>query len=186
MPNSVPGDQHPNPHAAAWDPNAMLQQPVAAPTANDASQVIDAVQVMMPPEIPPEQQGYNQAVATAAASVEVPELPAFEPTEWDKNLADLKAFKERFGHTNVTTNDNKELAAWVFFQKQQYRNMLNGQATALTPDQANQLLQVSCCALLYSILLDNILPSLTKFAPFYSTRSSAHSTVQNQRRRIKD
>ncbi len=144
MPNSVPGDQHPDPHAAAWDPNAMLQQPVAAaaaPTGNDAAQVIDAVQVMMPPEIPPEQQGYDQAVATAA-SVEVPEVPAFALTEWDKNLAELKAFKERFGHTNVTTNDNKELATWVFFQKQQYRNMLNGQATTLTPDQANQLPQL--------------------------------------------
>eukprot|EP00574_Skeletonema_japonicum_P003827 CAMPEP_0201722396 /NCGR_PEP_ID=MMETSP0593-20130828/6793_1 /ASSEMBLY_ACC=CAM_ASM_000672 /TAXON_ID=267983 /ORGANISM="Skeletonema japonicum, Strain CCMP2506" /LENGTH=692 /DNA_ID=CAMNT_0048213349 /DNA_START=38 /DNA_END=2116 /DNA_ORIENTATION=- len=140
MPNSVAADdQHPNPHAAAWDPNALIQQPVAAapaPTDHDAAQVI--AQVM----IPPEQQGYDQAVA-AAASVEVPEVPAFAaPTQWDKNLGDLKAFKERFGHTNVTTNDHKELADWVFFQKQEYRNMLNGQATTLTPEQANQLLQL--------------------------------------------
>lgn len=129
MPNSVPGD--------AWDHNAMPVAAAAAPTEHDAAQVM----------MPPEQQGYDQAVATAA-SLEVPEVPAFVPTEWDKNLADLKAFKERFGHTDVTTNDNKELADWLFFQKQQYRNMLNGQATTLTPDQANQLLQVSCWALL--------------------------------------
>lgn len=142
MPNSVPSEQQPNPHAAAWDPNAMLQPPVAvaaaaAPTDHDAP-------VMMPPK----QQGYAQAaMVTAATSVEVPELPAFVPTQWDKNLGELRAFKEKFGHTNVTADDYKELAAWVFFQKQQYHNMLNGQATTLTPDQANQLLQVSYWAL---------------------------------------
>eukprot|EP00986_Skeletonema_menzelii_P015422 scaffold11724_cov148-Skeletonema_menzelii.AAC.7 len=135
MPNSVPSEQHPNPHAAAWDPNAMLQPPVAAaaaaPTDRDA-----------PLLMPPGQQGYAEAMVTAATSVEVPELPAFVPTQWDKNLGELRAFKEKFGHTNVTADDYKELAAWVFFQKQQYRNMLNGQATTLTPDQANQLLQI--------------------------------------------
>jgi hypothetical protein len=135
MPNPVENQQ--NPPAAAWDPTAGHQQPVmdvaAAPTDH-------AAQAM-----PPEQQGFAQAMV-ATTTVGVPVLPPVIQTEWDKNLGDLKAFKEKFGHTNVTVNDHKDLAAWVFFQKQQYRNMLAGQATSLTADQVQQLQQVSCSA----------------------------------------
>ena len=148
MPNTVDPNEQPNPPAeAAWDPNAMLQPPVAAAAA--VAPTDNAAQVMMPPE----QQGYGQALAAAATSVEVPELPAFVPTQWDKNFGELKAFKEQFGHTDVTTNDHKELADWVFFQKQEYRNMMNGQTTTLTPEQANQLLQVSCVGCTKRLLL---------------------------------
>mmetsp|Transcript_11257 Transcript_11257/g.16936 ORF Transcript_11257/g.16936 Transcript_11257/m.16936 type:complete len:709 (+) Transcript_11257:179-2305(+) len=132
MPNTVQQGEQQHP-PIAWDPHAMHQHPVAAA----AAPTNHAVQMIMPPVQP----GFAQAMV-AAAAVQVPELPPFMQTEWDKNLGDLKAFKERFGHTNVTANDHKELGAWVFFQKQQYRNMLNGQATTLTPDQAQQLQQL--------------------------------------------
>jgi hypothetical protein len=98
--------------------------------------------------LPSEQQGYAEAMVNTT-TVGVPALPPMMQTEWDKNLGDLKAFKERFGHTNVTANDNKDLGAWVFFQKQQYRNFLSGQSTSLTADQVQQLQQVSCSTLLF-------------------------------------
>lgn len=137
MPNPIEGQQ--NLLAVAWDdpdPLAGQHQPMAvamAPT-DHTSQIL-----------PPEQQGYAPAMVTTTA-MGVPALPPLIQTEWDRNMGDLKAFKEKFGHTTVTDKDDKELGAWVFFQKQQYCNMLNGQATSLTADQVQQLQQVSWSA----------------------------------------
>ena len=119
----------------AWDPVAGSHLPAAEMAVAVGQNTVQTTTAMHP-----EQQIRDQAMVETTAVA--PALPALAPSAWDKNLEHLKAFKHRNGHTNVPA-DNADLGAWVFFQKQQYRNMMGGQAHSLTEDQAKQLHQVS-------------------------------------------
>ncbi|KAL3923145.1 MAG: hypothetical protein SGILL_001825 [Bacillariaceae sp.] len=60
---------------------------------------------------------------------------------WEDKFAELVDYKRRFGHTNVpsTSQDFPKLAVWVKRQRRQYKFLMEGQASTVTPYRKEKL-----------------------------------------------
>ena len=114
-------------------------------------------------------EAYQLDLAEAAASssgeetsegddVDVPALPAMDVTndeegnesksssfqaKWETHIDNLKAFKEEYGHVNVSRSDDKELGRFVNNQRQNFRKLLEGDESSLTKGRIQDLDKVS-------------------------------------------
>ncbi|KAL7449025.1 hypothetical protein ACHAWC_001131 [Mediolabrus comicus] len=62
-------------------------------------------------------------------------------TPWTTRFEELKQYKERYGHCNVSKEwmENQKLAAWVTKQKSQYKLYTSGKECNLTEEKVEKL-----------------------------------------------
>jgi hypothetical protein len=63
---------------------------------------------------------------------------------WSQKYEELKQYKNRHGHTNVPSccDVNPKLAIWVKRQRQQYKFIMEGKPSTLTPYRTEKLLEL--------------------------------------------
>jgi len=64
------------------------------------------------------------------------------PKSWEESFADLKAFKEEHGHTNVPSQPKSTLRNWVVLQRVKYERLKEGKKSDLNGDRVAALLKL--------------------------------------------
>lgn len=109
-------------------------------------------------------EAYQEEIAASVSTAEgVSTKNNSYQVKWNLNLQNLKTYKEKHGHTNVSRTDDKVLGRWVNNQRQAYRCLLEGKQSSLTAARIHELEKVcvsTLCMLYHAlhhiILLNNV------------------------------
>ena len=117
---------------------------------------------------------------------------------WNKHFDTLKKFKDEFGHVLVPTKtpppEYKELAAWVVYQRDQYKSIMDEKvrkkrpvkpAVSLTPDRMNKLKEIGFVFNVFDerwkVMYLELKQSNKNYASFKKTSSKLHNWIERQR-----
>ena len=88
-------------------------------------------------------EAYQEEIAASVSAAEgVSTKNNSYQVKWNTNLQNLKTYKEKHGHTNVSRTDDKVLGRWVNNQRQAYRCLLEGKQSSLTAARIHELEKV--------------------------------------------
>jgi len=65
------------------------------------------------------------------------------PSTWERNFQELREYRKKHGHCHVTSLENRQLSSFCHRQRKEFRKLLSGNATSLTPERMEALRSIN-------------------------------------------